>query len=153
MPVENSLTQNAKMVIQQAERTAKFDIRVDTFAFGKEALADPLAMVELARVTNGVYTPVADLAALGSALAKANFSGVDELAIRNRTTEQPAAKLLRHPDGFFAALVPMRAGENTIEVVAPPAGIETRSVSYGASLEEVLPPALAKVRDALRGAP
>lgn len=153
LPVENSLTQNAKMVIQQAERTAKFDIRVDTFAFGKEALADPVVMVEMARVTNGVYTPVADLAALGSALAKANFSGVEELAIRNRTTEQPAAKLLRRPDGFFAALVPVRAGANTIEVVAPPAGVETRSVSYAANLAEVLPPALAVVRDALRSAP
>ena len=139
-------------MLEQAERTAKLDIRVDTFALGKEALADPAVMVELARLTNGVYTPVADLAALGAALASANFSGVDELAIRNRTTDRPAAKLLRRPDGFFAALVPMRAGENAIEVVASPAAVETRSVSYGGSLGEVVPPALARVRDLLRGA-
>jgi hypothetical protein len=47
----------------------------------------------------------------------------------------------------------VRTGENTIEVVAPPTGVETRSVSYGANLAEVLPPALAVVRDALRSAP
>ena len=61
LPVENSLTQNAKKVIEQAERTAKLDIRVDTFAFGKDGLADPAVMIELARLTKGVYTPVADL--------------------------------------------------------------------------------------------
>ena len=153
LPVENSRLQNAKLVAQQAERLAKLDIRVDAFGLGKEALTEPVAAAELARVTNGVFTPVGDLATLGDALAKANLSGVEQLEIRNRTTGQPAAKLLRRPDGFFAALVPMRDGANALEVVPSPGKAATLTVSYSGSAGEVLPPRLAELRDALRSSP
>ncbi len=156
LPIEKAQLQNAKMTVQQAVRSARFGIRIDTFVFGEEGLAEQVVAKEMARVTNGVFTPVADLATLTDALGKANFSGVERLEIANRTTDQAAIQVLRRPDGFFAALVPLRDGENAIGLRAHlesgPDGELSVGVQVSASSADGVPPSLAATRESLLGA-
>ncbi|MEX2208293.1 MAG: VWA domain-containing protein [Myxococcota bacterium] len=118
LPLENSQLQNAKMAIQQAVRAAKLDVRIDTFAIGEDALSEPVVVVEMARVTSGVFTPVKNPKDLRAIFEDVSFSDIDELRVRNKTTDVPAAELITNPDGSFSALLPMKVGENVIEAYA-----------------------------------
>lgn len=139
LPLESSQLQNAKMAIQQAVRAAKFDIRVDTFAIGEEALSEPVVVVEMARVSNGVFTPVRNPKDLRAVFEDVSFSSIERLEIRNKTTGKMAEYVVPNPDGSFSALLPMNEGKNTVEVYARSTdGTEGRrevSVSFLAGAE------------------
>jgi hypothetical protein len=106
------------MAIQQAVRAAKLNVRIDTFAIGEDALSEPVVVVEMARVSSGVFTPVKDPKDLRAIFEDVSFSDIDELTVRNKTTNVPAAELITNPDGSFSALLPMKIGENVIEAYA-----------------------------------
>jgi len=106
LPLESSQLQNAKMAIQQAVRAAKFDIRIDTFAIGEDALSEPVVVVEMARVSNGVFTPCATE---GSARGLRGRELLVDRAPRGAQQDhrQDAEYVVPNPDGTFSALVPM----------------------------------------------
>jgi hypothetical protein len=145
LPLENSQLQNAKMAIQQAVRSAKFDIRIDTFAIGEEALSEPVVVVEMARVSNGVFTPVRNPKDLRAIFEDVSFSSIEKLEVRNKTTGKMAEYVVPNPDGTFSALLPMNPGKNTVEVYARSTdGTDGRrevTVSFlpGASTQELSP--------------
>ncbi|MFI5317112.1 MAG: VWA domain-containing protein [Myxococcota bacterium] len=145
LPLENSELQNAKMAIQQAVRAAKFDIRIDTFAIGPDALSEPVVVVEMARVSNGVFTPVRNPKDLRAVFEDVSFSSIERLEIRNKTTGKMADYVVPNPDGSFSALLPMNEGVNVLEAYARSSdGTEGRrevSVTYlaGASAQELSP--------------
>jgi len=145
LPLENSQLQNAKMAIQQAVRSAKFDIRIDTFAIGEEALSEPVVVVEMARVSNGVFTPVRHPKDLRAVFEDVSFSSIEKLEVRNKTTGKMAEYVVPNPDGTFSALVPMNEGKNTVEVYARSTdgtdGRKEVTVSFlpGASPQELTP--------------
>jgi len=118
LPLENSQLQNAKMAIQQAVRAAKLDVRIDTFAIGEDALSEPVVVVEMARVTSGVFTPVRDPKDVRAVFEDVNFSDIEKLEVRNKTTGAIASQLISNADGSFSALLDMKEGENTIEAYA-----------------------------------
>jgi hypothetical protein len=118
LPLEGASLQNAKMAIQQAVRAAKLDIRVDTFAIGEEALSEPVVVVEMARVSNGVFTPVRNPKDLRAVFEDVSFSSIEKLEVRNKTTGKLADYVVPNPDGTFSALLAMNEGKNTLEVYA-----------------------------------
>jgi hypothetical protein len=118
LPIENSKIQNARMAIQQAVKAAKLDIRIDTFAIGANALSEPVVVVEMARVSSGVFTPVLQPADLRAVFEQVDFAEIQKLEIFNKTTGKLAEYTVRNPDGSFSALLPMREGDNTVEVYA-----------------------------------
>ncbi len=118
LPIENSRMQNARMTIQQAVKAAKLNIRIDTFAIGADALDEPVVVVEMARVSSGVFTPVLQPADLHAVFEDVNFAEIQELDIKNKTSGKPAEYTIRNPDGSFSALLPMQEGKNTLEVYA-----------------------------------
>ena len=118
LPLENSQLQNAKMAIQQAVRAAKLDVRIDTFAIGEDALSEPVVVVEMARVTSGVFTPVKNPKDVRAIFEDVNFSDIEKLEVRNKTSGVPATELISNADGSFSALVEMKEGENLIEAFA-----------------------------------
>ncbi len=118
LPIMNSKTQNARMTIQQAKKAAKLDIRIDTFAIGPDALSEPVVVVDMARYTSGIFTPVLQPSDLRAVFEEVNFAEIQTLDVRNKTTEESAEYIMRNPDGSFSALVPMIEGENTVEVYA-----------------------------------
>ena len=150
LPLEGATLQNAKMAIQQAVRAAKLDIRVDTFAIGEEALSEPVVVVEMARVSNGVFTPVRNPKDLRAVFEDVSFSSIEKLEVRNKTTGKLADYVVPNPDGTFSALLPMNEGKNTLEVYARSTdGTEGRrevTVSFlaGAEAQELSPRMMAQ---------
>lgn len=118
LPIDSSTTQNMQMAIQQAARASKLNVRIDTFAIGEEALSEPKAAVEMARVSNGTFTPVRNPGDLRAVLDDVSFAEIGELEVRNQTNGAVAEQVVRGRDGSYAALLPMDEGKNTVEVVA-----------------------------------
>jgi len=109
---------NEWAVIIAAERAAAYGVRVFSFAVGPEALGRPVAAVEMARRTGGVFTPVKDPRDLTAAVKSIRFARFDALEIRNLTLGEGAHKIHLGEDGTFDALVPLRLGKNRIFVRA-----------------------------------
>ncbi len=109
---------NVKAVLRAAERGKKAGVQVHTFGIGEEALAGPIALVELAGRTEGIFTPVRHPGDLVDVIEQVDFANVESVQIVNRTSGESANPLLKNPDGTFSGLVPLRAGRNRIEVVA-----------------------------------
>jgi hypothetical protein len=118
LPLDASTHQNRRLAISAAAKAAQHAIRIDTFAVGEEALSEPIVTVEMARVTDGVFTPVMNPKDLPAVFEQVSFSEIDTLEIKNLTTKQAADYALRSADGTFSALVPMVEGDNTVEVYA-----------------------------------
>jgi hypothetical protein len=106
------------MAIQQAERAAKLNVRIDTFAIGEDALSEPVVVVEMARVTSGVFTPVRNPKDVRAIFEEVNFSEIEKLEVRNKTSGAAASQLISNADGSFSALLEMKDGENVIEAYA-----------------------------------
>jgi len=60
LPYENLERPNTEAVFRAAERARRGGIRIHSFALGPEALEGPLATVEMAARTDGLFTPVRD---------------------------------------------------------------------------------------------
>jgi hypothetical protein len=118
LPFEQSRRLNARAAIERARKARRAKIRIDTFAIGEEALDEPISVVEMARVTDGVFTPVRDPSNLEAVFEEVSFAEIETLEIRNRTNGQLATYVIRNADGSFSALVPMAKGKNTLEVFA-----------------------------------
>jgi hypothetical protein len=118
LPYDGSRAQNAREAIAKAMRAARFGVRIDTYAIGEEALAEPVVAIEMARVSNGIFTPVRDPKNLRAIFEQVSFAEIEKLEIVNKTTRTPASYHVQNADGSFAALVPMREGSNVIEVHA-----------------------------------
>lgn len=109
---------NERAVITAAERAAGYGVRVFSFAVGPEALGRPVAAVEMARRTGGVFTPVRDPRDLTAAVKQMRFTRFDTLEILNLTLGEGARKVHLGEDGTFDALVPLQPGKNRIVVRA-----------------------------------
>ncbi len=118
LPLDGAPNQNARMAIQKAKTAARHGIRIDTYAIGPDALSQPVVAVEMAHVTQGVFTPVRHPKDLIAVFEEANFADIAELRIRNVSTKKPASYKIMNADGSFSALVPMKPGMNTLEVYA-----------------------------------
>ncbi len=118
LPHEGRPAWNTRAAIGGAKRAARANIRIDTYAIGEEALREPIVAVEMARVTNGVFTPVRHPEKLRAIFESVSFAEIDELRIQNLTTDRPAAYSIRNADGTFSSLVPMQEGKNLVEIYA-----------------------------------
>ncbi len=130
LPVRWSSRENARLAIEGAQRAARAGVRVDTFAIGARALEDPLVTVEMARVSDGLYTAVEDPRTLVAVFEDVRFVDVSSVEVRNQTTGAPAAMLVVDPDGSFSAAVDLVPGENVLEVRAT-------STDHGRALRRV----------------
>lgn len=118
LPFPGSEAQNVRAVLEAAARARAAGIRVIAYGVGPSALEDPLALVDLARITGGTFTPVRDPTRLSDLLAEADLAEIAELEVRNATLGATAQAVDRGADGSFGARVPLRVGRNEIEVSA-----------------------------------
>ncbi len=118
LPFEGDDPRNTITVMRAADRARNANARVYSFGVGEEALSGPLALLELARLTDGTFTPVRDPALLSDVFAEVEFADVESLEVRNATLETAALATELGADGSFGALVPLRTGRNEIEVTA-----------------------------------
>jgi hypothetical protein len=118
LPARWSSRENARLAIEAAQRAARAGVRVDTFAIGSRALEDPLVTVEMARVSDGLFTAVEDPRTLVAVFEDVRFVDVSGVEVRNLTTGGAAGMLVVDPDGSFSAAVDLVPGENVLEVRA-----------------------------------
>ena len=93
-------------------------MRFHAFAIGPDALAGPVAAVELAARTGGYFTPVRRPGDLVQVVEQVRFSNIESVALENLSTGTPAKQVIVNADGAFGALVPLQSGLNRIRVTA-----------------------------------
>lgn len=118
LPYTGQDSSNIREAIRAAVKSAKAGIRIDTYAIGEDALEEPIVAVEMARVSNGVFTPVREPRDLRAIFESIDFAEIAELQVKNRTTGAAAEYQLQNPDGSFSALLLMKEGRNVLEVFA-----------------------------------
>jgi len=118
LPFEGDDPRNTITVMRAAERARNANARIFSFGVGEEALKGPLALLELARITDGAFTPVRDPALLSDIFGEVEFAEVEEIQIRNASLGAAALATEIGADGSFSAFVPLRSGRNEIEVTA-----------------------------------
>ncbi len=109
---------NVRAVLDAADRAHKGGIRVHAFAIGPEALAGPIATVELAARTQGYFIPVRDPGDLVGVVEAVHFPDLRDVVVRSETTGELAHPFHSDAEGNFSGLVVGAPGENQIEIVA-----------------------------------
>lgn len=110
--------ENVGAVLEAADRAKVFGIRVHSFAIGPEALAGPVATVELAARTQGYFIPVREPGDLVDVVEAVHFPDLHDVAVRSLTTGRPAHPFHTGDDGYFSGLVAAEPGANRIEITA-----------------------------------
>jgi hypothetical protein len=113
-----AVAQNVRSVLRAADQAKRARVTIHSFAIGPDALAGPVAAVEMARMTGGRFTPVRKPGDLVEVIRNVDFANLESLSVRNETLDEPASELIQKADGGFGALVPLAGGRNVIEVVA-----------------------------------
>ena len=78
----------------------------------------PVAVIEMARLTVGTYTPVRNPGDIVSFLQGVSFANIDDVVITNLTTSEISYDVQLAPDGTFSAFVPVKEGPNRVQVTA-----------------------------------
>jgi hypothetical protein len=96
----------------------KAGITVNTYALGPNALTNPFAATEVARITLGNYLPVQNPGNIVSFLQGVSFANVDDVVLTNLTTREVSYDVNLAPDGSFTGFVPVREGRNQVRITA-----------------------------------
>ncbi|MFV1978226.1 MAG: hypothetical protein ACC649_02630 [Myxococcota bacterium] len=109
---------NTRAVRRSALRANKAGIRIHSFAIGQEALAGPIASVELADMTGGSFIPVRHPGELSAVVDALNFANLENVTLRSETTGKLAEPFRVTADGSWGGFVKMVPGSNTIQISA-----------------------------------
>jgi hypothetical protein len=109
---------NVGAVLEAADRARAAGIRVHSFAIGPEALAGPVATVELAARTQGYFIPVREPGDLVDVVEAVHLPDLHGVVVRSLTTGRRADPFRSGDDGYFSGLVPAAPGKNRIEIIA-----------------------------------
>jgi hypothetical protein len=118
LPHLDSESGNVRAVLQSAQRARRAGVRIHSFAIGPEALAGPISTVEMAAITDGLFTPVRHPGRLVRFIEGVSFANIAEVQVVNTTSGESAFQVRVHADGSWDALVPLQEGENHLEVRA-----------------------------------
>jgi hypothetical protein len=105
-------------LLSAARRAHKLGIRVHTFAIGDLAVRLPIAVVQLADMTGGEFTPVVKPGQLSAVVETIEFANLEEISIRSRPLGVNAELVRWAADGSWGGFVKLAAGTNRIEVSA-----------------------------------
>lgn len=109
---------NVRAVLRAADRAQRAGIRVHSFAIGPEALAGPIAAVEMARRTRGSFTPVRSPGDLVRAAEEVELASIEEVTLWNETRGEAARLFRLGRDGSWAGLIALDPGPNRLRVRA-----------------------------------
>lgn len=128
--------EDTEVAINAARLARKAGITINTYALGRHALASPVAVMEMARMTIGSYTPVRNPGDIVSFLQGVSFANIDDIVITNLTTSEISYDVQLAPDGSFSAFVPVREGANRVQVTALASDGGERSVELDLAFEK-----------------
>jgi hypothetical protein len=105
-------------VLDAADRAARADVRIHSFAIGPDALEGPVAAVEMAARTGGTFTPVPRPGALVELMRDVHFTNLSDVTLRNATTGAKARPFRLAADGSWIGSLKLDPGRNRTEVAA-----------------------------------
>ncbi|MEE9607434.1 MAG: vWA domain-containing protein [Myxococcota bacterium] len=109
---------DVEAALNAARLAHKAGISVNTYALGPNALTDPLAATEMARISLGTFMPVRNPGDIISFLQGVTFANIDDVVLTNLTTREVSYDVQLSPDGSFSGFVPVREGRNRVRVTA-----------------------------------
>jgi hypothetical protein len=109
---------DVEAALNAARLAHKAGVTINTYALGPNALADPVAATELARITLGTFLPVRNPGDIISFLQGVTFANVEDVVFTNLTTREVSYDVELSPDGSFSGFVPVTEGNNRIRVTA-----------------------------------
>ena len=118
LPYQGFERENVRAVLRAANRAGRAKIRIHSFAIGPDALAGPVATVEMASRTDGFFTPVRHPGDLVEVIESVSFANLKSVSLKNLTNDKPADLFRATADGAWAGFVAMEPGKNEIEVQA-----------------------------------
>jgi len=109
---------DVEAALTAARLAHKAGITINTYALGPNALTNPFAATEVARITLGNYLAVQNPGNIVSFLQGVSFANVDDVVLTNLTTREVSYDVSLKPDGSFSGFVPVREGQNRVRVTA-----------------------------------
>jgi hypothetical protein len=109
---------DTEAALTAARLAHKAGVTVNTYALGPNALTNPFAATEVARITLGTFLPVRNPGQIVSFLQGVSFANVDDVVFTNLTTREVSYDVSLAPDGSFSGFVPVREGRNLVRVTA-----------------------------------
>jgi hypothetical protein len=109
---------DVEAALNAARLAHKAGVTVNTYALGPNALTDPVAATEIARITLGTFLPVRNPGDIISFLQGVTFANVDDVVFTNLTTREVSTDVDLNPDGSFTGFVPVTEGINRVRVTA-----------------------------------
>jgi hypothetical protein len=135
--------ENVLAVFDAADRAARADVRIHSFAIGSDALEGPVAAVEMAARTGGSFTPVPRPGALVELMHDVHFTSLSDVALRSARTGVEAQPFRLAADGSWIGFLPMEPGRNRVEATARTESGAAASLSLDVRLDPDMPePAL-----------
>jgi Mg-chelatase subunit ChlD len=126
---------DTEAALTAARLAHKAGIAVNTYAIGSQALTEPFAATEIARITLGTFLPVRNPGDIVSFLQAVSFANVDDVVFSNLTTREVSTDVRLAPDGTFSGFVPVREGTNRIRVTALASNGSSGSVDFDLEFE------------------
>ncbi len=109
---------DVEAALNAARLAHKAGIVVNTYALGPNALTNPIAATELARITLGTYLPVQNPGDIVSFLQGVTFANIEDVVFTNLTTREVSTDVQLAPDGTFSGFVPVQEGKNKVRITA-----------------------------------
>lgn len=109
---------DGEAAVRAADLAHKAGITVNTYALGSGALRYPEVVTEMARRTQGTYTPVQNPGDIILLLSGVTFANIEDVVFTNLTTGDLSTDVELAPDGSFTGYVPVREGTNRVRVSA-----------------------------------
>jgi hypothetical protein len=127
---------DTEAALNAARLAHKAGVTINSYALGPNALANPYAATELARITLGTFTPVQNPGDVITFLQGVSFANVDDVIFTNLTTQEISEDVRLAPDGSFSGVVPVREGVNRVRVTALATDGSTGSVEFDLEFEK-----------------
>ena len=128
--------EDIEAALNAARLARKAGVVINTYALGRHALSAPIAVTEMARLTIGTYTPARKPGDIVSFLQGISFANVDDVVITNLTTREVSYDVSLAPDGSFSGFVPVKEGENLVQITALASDGAERTVELNFDFEK-----------------
>lgn len=118
LPYPDREADNVRAVLRAATRAQRANIRIHSFAIGPEALAGPIAAVEMASRTRGYFTPVRNPGDLVDIVEEVSFADIQKVTLVQEKTRAEARPFRITADGSWAGFLALEPGANPIRATA-----------------------------------
>jgi len=126
---------DTEAALNAARLAHKAGITINTYALGPNALTNPIAATEIARVTLGTFMPVKNPGDIVSFLQGVTFANVEDVIFTNLTTREVSYDVNLSPDGSFHGFVPVTEGTNRVRVTALSSDGSSGSIEFDIAFE------------------